>query len=442
MLVRIVGEALRRRTRRAAVAVLVITLGTALASALVGISLDITEKMARELRAYGANILVVPTSPGVQFEVGGITITPPAARGALDERELAKLKTIFWRHNIVGFAPFLSVMVNVSDQQVALTGTWFDQELTLPSGSAIRTEFARRERASGAQVFRTGVRSIAPWWQVEGGWADDTNPGAAMVGAALAQRLGVRVGDPFMVSYAGQPQALRVAGLVSTGGYEEEQIFVGLPTVQRLLGLSWGVDKVLVSALVEPEDKLRADLRGLDPARMTPEQYATWYCSPIMGAVVTQINEVLPGTAVKPMRQVAEAEGALLGKIGLLMTLLTATALGVAALAVMTTMTANVLERRVEIGLMKAIGADGTQVALVFLAEAGLVGVAGGLLGYGAGLGLAAFVGQQVFAALVSPPLLLLPIALALALLVALAGSALPVRRAMRVDPVMLLRER
>ena len=293
-----------------------------------------------------------------------------------------------------------------------------------------------------AGYFRTGMRKIAPWWQVKGAWADDNDGGAAMVGAALAQRLELAIGDPLTVSYAGRPESLRVVGLVSTGGYEEDQIFVPLSTAQSLLGLSRGADKVLVSALVEPEEKLRADLRGLDPAQMTQEQYETWYCSPTMGAVLTQIAEALPGTEVKPIRQITEAEGAFLSKVGLLMTLLTTTALVASALAVMATMTANVLQRREEIGVMKAIGADGGQIALVFLSEAGIIGISGGLLGYVAGLGLAAFVGRQVFAAPVSPSLLVLPISLALALLVTLAGSALPVRQAIRIEPVNLLRGR
>ncbi|MBI3977085.1 MAG: ABC transporter permease [Chloroflexi bacterium] len=442
MLIRIVGDALRRRTRRAAAALLALTVGTALATALLGISLDITTRMAGELRSYGANILVVPEFAGVELAMGGITIRPPAARGAIDETQLPKLKTIFWRHNVVGFAPFLSAVVEVAGQQVALTGTWFDRPVSLPAGAAVRTSFAGSQQTREAEVFRTGVRSIAPWWQVEGTWAEDRDDGAAMVGRAVARQAGLKVGDAFAVSYAGRVQTLRAVGVVTTGGYEDDQIFVGLPIAQRLLGLSRGADRVLVSALVEPDDRLRPDLRGLDPARMTPEQYATWYCSPIIGAVITQVKEALPGTEVKPVRQIAEAEGAFLSKVALLMALLTLATLAASALAMMTTMTAGVLERRTEIGLMKAIGADGGQIALIFLAEAGVIGLAGGLFGYLAGLGLAGFVGRQVFAAAVVPPLVLLPLALVLALGVALAGSALPVRQAMRLDPVGLLRGR
>jgi len=369
------------------------------------------------------------------------TIRPPAARGAIDENELIKLKTIFWRHNIVGFAPFLSTVVEVGGRRAVLTGTWFDKPLTLPKGFAVRTGFARTETAetSDARVFRTGVRTISPWWRVEGDWPADDDSHAALVGARIARRLGLHPEQSFTVRHEGREQRLRVAGLVTTGGDEEDQIFVSLPTAQALLGMEKGADKVLVSALVEPEEKLRPDLRGLDPSEMTPEQYETWYCSPVIGAVTTQIEEVLPGTRAQPIQRIAEAEGAFLTKIGLLMTLLTLTALVAAALAVMTTMTAAVLERRAEIGLMKAIGADDMQVALIFLCQAALIGLIGGLLGYLAGLSLTRLIGQQVFATAVTLPPLLLPVTVALALGVALLGSALPVRRAMRFEPAVLL---
>jgi len=441
VLARILREALRRHPRRAVTAVLAVAVGTALATGLLGVSLDITEKMARELRSYGANILVTPRAAGLQLEIGDITISPPNADGRIDENELARLKTIFWRHNIVGFAPFVSGVVRVGDDRAVLTGTWFDKPVTLPAGVAVRTEFAREEKTTEAEVFRTGVRAIASWWQVEGEWASDGDAGMAMVGARVAARLGLRPGRTFKVRYDDRERTLQVAGLITTGGDEEEQIFVPLSTAQRLLGLAFGVDKVLVSALVEPDDKLRSDLRGLDPSEMTPEQYETWYCSPIMAAVLTQIEEALPDTRAAPIRRIADAEGAFLSKIGLLMTLLTVTALLGAALAVMTTMTAAVLERRAEIGLMKAIGADDRQVALIFLSQASLIGLSGGLLGYLAGLWVTAVIGRQVFATAVPLPLVVLPITLFLALAVALAGSVLPVRRATRFHPVVLLRE-
>ncbi len=442
MLLRLLKDTLRRRTRRLLVAMLAVTTGASLAAALLGISLDITGQMGRELRAYGANILASPANGDLRLEIGGVPLRVSGERVLLDENELVKLKTIFWRHNIVGFAPYLTALAQVNGQTVAVTGTWFDKPLTLPKGAAIRTGFAKTEGASDEATFRTGVKTIAPWWQVQGDWLQDDDQGSAMVGAGLARRMGWQVGDQIALTVEDRAARFRIIGLVSTGGYEEDQVFVALPAAQALLNLSQGADRVQISALVEPDANLRPDLRGLDPAEMTPEQYATWYCSPIMGAVLTQIKEVLPDADVRPIRQISQAEVDFLGKIGLLMTLLAIAALSGSALAVMTVMTASVMERRAEIGLMKALGADDGHIALIFLSEAALIGLAGGAAGYLLGLGLAQGLVRTVFSVggdAQSAPVVL-PITLLLALAVALLGSALPVRQAVRFDPVLLLR--
>ncbi|MBF8284793.1 MAG: FtsX protein [Anaerolineales bacterium] len=440
MLLRLLKDTLRRRTRRLLITVLAVTTGASLAAALLGISLDITGQMGRELRAYGANILASPAGGDLRLEIGGVPVRVSGERVLLDENELVKLKTIFWRHNVMGFAPYLTALAQVNGQTVAVTGTWFEKSLTLPKGAAIRTGFAKTQDASVETTFRTGVKIIAPWWQVQGAWVQDDDLGSAMVGAGLARRMGWQIGDEITATVEDRAARFRIVGLVSTGGYEEDQVFAALPAAQALLGLSRGADRVQISALVEPDSNLRPDLRGLDPSEMTPEQYATWYCSPIMGAVITQIKEVLPNTDVRPIRQISQAEVDFLGKVGLLMTLLTVTALGGSALAVMTAMTASVMERRAEIGLMKAIGADDGHIVLIFLSEAALIGLAGGVAGYGLGLGLAQGLARTVFSVSGDVPPVVLPITLLLALAVALLGSALPVRQAVRFEPVLLLR--
>jgi putative ABC transport system permease protein len=440
MLLRLLKDTLRRRTRRLLITVLAVTTGASLAAALLGISLDITGQMGRELRAYGANILASPAGGDLRLEIGGVPVRVSGERVLLDENELVKLKTIFWRHNVMGFAPYLTALAQVNGQTVAVTGTWFEKSLTLPKGAAIRTGFAKTQDASVETTFRTGVKIIAPWWQVQGAWVQDDDLGSAMVGAGLARRMGWQIGDEITATVEDRAARFRIVGLVSTGGYEEDQVFAALPAAQALLGLSRGADRVQISALVEPDSNLRPDLRGLDPSEMTPEQYATWYCSPIMGAVITQIKEVLPNTDVRPIRQISQAEVDFLGKVGLLMTLLTVTALGGSALAVMTAMTASVMERRAEIGLMKAIGADDGHIVLIFLSEAALIGLAGGVAGYVLGLGLAQGLARTVFSVSGDVPPVVLPITLLLALAVALLGSALPVRQAVRFEPVLLLR--
>lgn len=439
---RILGETLRRRKRRAAVGALAVAIGASLAAALLVFAATVAEKMGRELRAYGANILVTPQAQELQIAVGGISYRPEALDSYLNEEDLPQLKTVFWRHNIVGFAPYLSLLVAVGEREhpAVLTGTWFERELSLPTGTRLRTSFAAPTASSDRIAFKTGVKAIAPWWRVQGDWVADGDMHSALVGVALAQRLALGIGDPFTVRYGDQAQALRVVGLLGAGGLEDEQIFVSLPVAQKLLGLSRGASYALVSALVTPREKAPPDIRDKNPQQMTPKEYEKWYCTPLIDSVIAQIKEALPGAEAKPIRQISEAEGAFLIRIELLMLLMAGVALAASALGVMATVTTAVIERRGEMGLMKALGADNGQIALLFLAEASLIGLIGGSVGYLGGLLLARLLSAAVFAAPLSPHAAVLPATLGLGVGVALLGSALPVRQAMAVEPISLLR--
>jgi putative ABC transport system permease protein len=173
---------------------------------------------------------------------------------------------------------------------------------------------------------------------------------------------------------------------------------------------------------------------------MAPEEYDRWYCSPYISSISHQIQEQLPAVEVRPIRQVAEGEGRILARVSALMWLVTMAALLAAAVAVAATAGTTVLERRQEIGLMKALGASRALVGAFFLGEQWLIALLGGGAGYVLGLGLAHLLGQQVFG--VSPQLrpILLPVVLGVAAVVATLGSLAPLRNIMRLDPAPVLR--
>ena len=440
MLPRLLWKSVRGRKSRIALASGAVAVAATLASALLTVALDISEKVAKELRAFGANIVVVPKQDALEVEIGGLRYSTAAQAAYLAEADLPKLKTIFWGYNIVGFAPFLSAQVDVGGTRVLLVGTWFDREVPLPQGPRSFTFSTGnvREVKSEETSFRTGLKATAPWWDVQGQWAKDAS-NEAMLGSALAGRLGLAPGTHVAVRSDRMAREFRVAGIVRTGGPEEDQLFVDLAAAQTLFQLPGKVDRVQVSALVKPDDALA--LRGKrNPQGLPPEEYERWYCSPYIDAVMYQIEEAIPGAKAKAVRQVAEAEGAFLGRLTLTMILVTGVAMAAAGLGVTATMTTTVMERREEIGLMKALGAEPRQIARQFLLEAGLCGLLGGAIGAGVGLALARLIGIRVFQAPVVPTPITVPFVLGLALLVALLGAALPTRRAARLDPVVTLR--
>lgn len=428
MTFRLLREMLWHRKGHVGLILLAIMVGVSLTTALLSISINIMSKMAQELRSYGANIAVTPRSERLEIDVAGVVYSPPAGTDYIDERELGTLKTIFWGNNILGFVPFLSAPVKAGESQIltALTGTWFDKKVILPPGSPVDT-------------MKTGVKTVFPWWQVTGTFPDDTDKEEVLLGTSLARRLQATIGDILPVEYDGKSYSLKVVGLVSTGSFEDDQIVGNLAFVQRVNGLSYGASRVMVSAMVEPKEKLAAEIRNKKPEEMTPGEYEIWYCSPVIESVSKQIEEAIPGSQARPIRQIAEAEGAFLVKLEGLIVLITLFALTISILGVMATLYTAILERRGEIGLMKALGAQKAQIITIFSSEAAFLGISGGILGYFGGSFLAKLIGEKVFNSIILPDPSFFPLAITLALVIALFGSGLPVWQATKITPVKLM---
>jgi putative ABC transport system permease protein len=222
---------------------------------------------------------------------------------------------------------------------------------------------------------------------------------------------------------------------VTTGGPEEQQIFAPLAAVQALIEKPGKVKKILVSALTNPDD----DFSRKPIERMSREEYDRWYCTPYVSSIAHQLREAMPGAEARIIRQVAEGEGAILRKISLLMFLVTLAIFCTSILGVTSTMTTTVLERRKEVGLFRALGAEHRQISGIFLGEALLMGLGGGILGSALGYLIALQISRQIFGDALSFNSLSLPVALAIAILIAIIGSLLPLRKAFAFDPVVTL---
>jgi putative ABC transport system permease protein len=427
MFPRIVYESFRRQARRKLLAGIAITLGVTVATAMIAVATDIGDKINRELRSYGANLVITPQEDTLDVEVGGINLKPPSDGAFLNESDLPKIRGTFWHHNIVGFSPMLPVTVKLGSgsgaRDVTLLGTYFNKALSF-----------------GKDDFTTGVRITDPWWKVscgdgkesaKCGWpADDSQN--VLLGERLATKVNEKAGDT--IEIAGR--RLTISGIISTGDAEDDQIVAPLALAQQILGKPGAVRRVYVSAMTKPPDALSVR----DPKTMTPEVYDRWYCSPYVESIAYQLQEVIPHSHAEQIRQVAQNEGTVLSRIKGLMLLITFAALFASALAVSAAMATAIYERRVEVGLMKALGAGSLAVSAIFFAEALLLALAGGIAGFSAGALLAHQIGQSIFNSQISIEPVLFPIIIAIAVFVTFAGSAAAIRRAVKFDPVFALR--
>lgn len=413
MFVRLVYESFRRQKRRKLLVAAAVTLGAAVSTAMIAIATDIGDKIGRELRSYGANLVVAPEDETLDVQIGSVNLKP-AGGAYLNESDLPKIKGIFWRNNIAAFAPELPVSVKMGDRNVTLVGTYFAKTLKLGNGQ-----------------FTTGARSTFPWWKVQGEWpVDDSSD--VLIGEKLAAERGITPGAQSDIN--GKPY--RVAGIVSTGSAEDQEIIAPLNLAQAIAEQPGAVGKILVSARTKPEDAFAQR----NPDTLSPADRDRWYCSAYPQSIAYQLQEAIPHAHAEQIRQVQQNEGNILSRIEGLMLLITLAALFTSGLAISAAMATTMFERREEIGLMKALGAGQFTLSAIFTTECVLLACAGGVVGFAGGAVLARRLGLAIFGSGISVEPVLLPLILGIAVVVTFLGSAAAIRRAVKFDPVHALR--
>jgi len=340
-----------------------------------------------------------PKGSDVPLEVAGADVSSLVDTGAIPESSLVTLRAFRWRNNILALAPQMHALAT-SPPVIPPTTQSPDAPVRVPM---VGTWFAHTAagRVDGPPV--DGMSALAPWWKVTGRVPREDGE-EALGGRALAKRLGVEAGSSVLLAFGdldSRYDRLPVVGILDAGGLEDDRMYVPLAWLQRATGRAGQVDQVLISALVLPGEAPPMP----DPGRNLAE-YEKWICRPFAASVGHEIESAMPGVTARPVAQLVRGEGRLVGRLNLLMLLLTGAALAAAVLGVMSTM-----------------------VALV-----------GGLLGVGIGFALAQIVGRGAFGTAVAPHPLLVPAGLALAALVCLLGAWVPLRRTAAIDPALALK--
>jgi putative ABC transport system permease protein len=247
-------------------------------------------------------------------------------------------------------------------------------------------------------------------WKVQGRLPGQ-GAGEALLGLDVSAALGLGPGDVLSAVAGEKEVALTVTGSIERGGPEDGAVMVTLADAQEIAGRPGEVSAALVRA--EPGSLARA---------------------------MEAIGSRLPGSEVRTLRQVAEAEESFLAKIELLMALVSIVVLAAASISLSSTMSATVLERLKEIGLMKAIGGTRRGIGAFFLSEGAVIGLIGGVVGYLVGVFAAQLVSRGAFGSFVPVPPLLIVLALSLGVMISVSASLAPLVGALRHRPSVILR--
>lgn len=371
MYFKMIMSSLLRRRSRMLVALLAIAIGATVLSGLLTIYYDIPRQMGTVFRSYGANMIFLPSE-------GGAKIT---------KEQIETIKNEIDAEKLIGFAPYIYKSAKVNEQPYMIASTDL-----------------------------VNAKNNSPYWLVRGQWPSEVKE--VLIGHEISKAIGLSLGDNFIVNTP-KPDGnvtvneYKVSGIVTTGGVEEEFIFMSLEDIKKIIGYN------------DSFDVIECSIDG-------NQDYLT--------AIAASVSKKVAGITPRLVKRVTESQDTVLSKLQALVWIVTIIVLFLTMICVTTTMMAVVVERRKEIGLKKALGASNKSVVKDFLGEAVMLGLIGGVLGVGLGYLFADNVSISVFAREVSFPVRLAPFTVIASIIITIISCLFPVRATVDVDPALVLR--
>ena len=371
MYLKMITSSLIRRRSRMLVALLAIAIGSTVLSGLLTIYYDIPRQMGTVFRSYGANVIFLPAE----------------SEAKIMQEQIDAIKQVIDSEKLVGFAPYIYQSAKVNEQPYMIAAT---------------------DLAS--------AKSNSPYWLIRGDWPH--NKKEVLIGHEISRNIELSVGDTFIVNTP-KPNGdvtvneCTVSGIVTTGGVEEEFIFMSLEDIKGIIGYD------------DQFDVIECSIDGNQE-----------YLKSIADMVSKQVSGIMP----RLVKRVTESQDVVLSKLQALVWIVTIIVLFLTMICVTTTMMAVVAERRKEIGLKKALGASNSSVVKDFMGEAVMLGLIGGILGVVLGYVFADNVSISVFAREVSFPVQLAPFTVIASIIITIVSCLFPVRATVDIDPALVLR--
>lgn len=359
LLLRLLVRAAWVRKDRALTTLISVAVAATIATAALTVYYDLENKLTREFRNFGANIVVT------------------VQNRALTETELSTVRSALGDHGAVVPAAY-AIVTGPNDTKFVL---------------------------GGADL--TSLRQLNSWWAIH---ETDDHSGDALLGSQAAEKLAPQ-GQAFTVRFGNNQLTIQPAARFDSGSDDDSRVYVPMPEFLRLTG-------------VQPSTALvRAEGRPIE-----------------IQAIAEKLAASLPGIDVKPIRQITQAQTTVLGRTKSVVLAASAVVLLLIALCMASTFSGLVLERRRDFAVMKALGASNRAVNSLLAAESALLGIAGAIVGYILGCGVAFWIGKANFNAAILPSgWLFMPVLLG-SILLALIASTVPLHNLQQVQPAGILR--
>ncbi len=377
MFIKMVLSSLLRRSSRMLVALLAVAIGITILFGLLTIYRDIPRQMGKEFRNYGANLVLLPRN---------------TAEGISRENYRA-VKNLIPPERVVGIAPYRYQNIKINEQPFIIAATSLEQ-----------------------------AQKNSPYWLIDGSWPRSERE--VLIGSEIARNINLKIGESFEVALTegdSQTQDERkiirrvytVSGTVKTGGAEESFVFMSFEDFNRIVNEEWKAG--VIECSVEGD-----------------EAY--------LNSLVEEIKRQVPSLMPRLARRLTQSQDIVLNKLKTLVWIVTVIVLLLTIISVATTMMAVVAQRRKEIGLKKALGAPNISIVMDFFGEALLLGLLGGIAGIGLGFIFAQQVSISVFARTIAFHYALIPVSLLIAIAITAFSCFIPVRKAVYIEPAIVLR--
>jgi putative ABC transport system permease protein len=374
---RIVRRLFAAQRGRLLVVLLALGAGAALTAALLNVQIDAQSRLTKEFRAFGANVVVAPRDSDNS-----------SAAATLDDSTVQQVREFSSPAQGVGTSYlYLVADASSSSSRQAVKAVIAGEREEFHTGPVSSRLMARSIPASSIKVF-------------------------CSVGSKVAEQLNLKPNEAVHLQNSGREADCRAEIPPPSGDERDSQIAVSLEVAQRLADLPGKISLMQISVTGTPRE-IRDYIVGL--------------------------AQKIPAVDVHGLRQFTDAEAKIYNRISGLLTATIALVLALTALCVMAAMTNVAMERKADVGLMRAIGGATRRVLRLFLAEAALLGLAGGLVGAALGILFSIWLGKTVFGVAARPRLIVYPVSVALTIVVAVI-SAYPLRRLANISPASVFR--